>query len=174
MLEEKAAKIRLLFLDVDGVMTDGRIRLNEEGLEETKTFHVKDGLGLKMLVSCGIEVVIVTGRSSRVVEARARGLGVREIHQGVDDKGALCRKLIREKGLQRHEVCCMGDDLPDLAMFAEAGLRVAVADAVQEVREASDFVTRSRGGAGAVREACEWLLKCQGKWEDAVSVYTGK
>jgi 3-deoxy-D-manno-octulosonate 8-phosphate phosphatase (KDO 8-P phosphatase) len=174
MLEEKAAKIRLFFLDVDGVMTDGRIHLNEKGLEETKSFHVKDGLGLKMLISCGVEVVVITGRRSRVVETRARDLGVHEIYQGVVDKGALCKQLINEKGFKRQEVCCIGDDLPDLGMFAEAGLCIAVADAVQEVREASDFVTMSQGGAGAVRETCELLLKCQGKWENALSAFTGK
>ncbi len=174
MLEEKAVNIRLFFMDVDGVMTDGRISLNEEGEEGTKSFNVKDGLGLKMLISSGVEVVIVTGRRSRVVEKRARDLGVHEVYQGVDDKRALCKQLINKKGFKRHEVCCMGDDLPDIGMFAEAGLRIAVADAAEEVREVSDFVTRSRGGAGAVREACELLLKCQGKWDHAVSVFTGK
>jgi YrbI family 3-deoxy-D-manno-octulosonate 8-phosphate phosphatase len=174
MLEEKAAKIRLFFIDVDGVMTDGRIRLNEEGVEETKSFDVKDGLGLEMLISGGVEVIVVTGRSSRVVETRAKYLGINEIYQGVVDKGAVCKQLINEKGLKRHEVCCIGDDLPDLAMFAESGLCIAVADAVQEIREAADFVTRSKGGAGAVREICELLLKCQGKWDNAVSVFTGK
>jgi 3-deoxy-D-manno-octulosonate 8-phosphate phosphatase (KDO 8-P phosphatase) len=174
MIEEKAVKIRLFFLDVDGVMTDGRISLNEEGVEETKTFDVKDGLGLEMLISGGVEVVVVTGRRSRVVETRAKYLGVNEIYQGVVDKGAICRQLMNEKGLKRHEVCCMGDDLPDLPMFAEAGLRIAVADAVKEVREASDFVTRSKGGDGAVRETCELLLKCQGKWDNAVSAFIGK
>jgi 3-deoxy-D-manno-octulosonate 8-phosphate phosphatase (KDO 8-P phosphatase) len=174
MIEEKAVKIRLFFLDVDGVMTDGHISLNEEGVEETKTFDVKDGLGLEMLISGGVEVVVVTGRSSRVVETRAKYLGVNEIYQGVVDKGAICKRLIKEKGFERQEVCCVGDDLPDLAMFAEAGLCIAVADAVQEVREASDFVTSNKGGSGAVREICELLLKCQGKWDNAVSVFTGK
>jgi 3-deoxy-D-manno-octulosonate 8-phosphate phosphatase (KDO 8-P phosphatase) len=143
-------------------------------VEETKSFDVKDGLGLEMLISGGVEVVVVTGRSSRVVETRAKYLGVNEIYQGVVDKGAICKRLIKEKGFERQEVCCVGDDLPDLAMFAEAGLCIAVADAVQEVREASDFVTSNKGGSGAVREICELLLKCQGKWDNAVSVFTGK
>jgi 3-deoxy-D-manno-octulosonate 8-phosphate phosphatase (KDO 8-P phosphatase) len=174
MIEEKAIKIRLFLLDVDGVMTDGRITLNREGVEETKSFDVKDGLGLQMLISGGVEVVVITGRRSRVVETRAKDLGVNEVYQDVVDKGAVCRQLINEKGFKRHEVCCMGDDLPDLAMFAEAGLCIAVADAVKEVREASDFVTRSKGGTGAVRETCELLLKCQGKWDNAVSAFNGK
>jgi 3-deoxy-D-manno-octulosonate 8-phosphate phosphatase (KDO 8-P phosphatase) len=174
MIEEKAIKIRLFLLDVDGVMTDGRITLNREGVEETKSFDVKDGLGLQMLISGGVEVVVITGRRSRVVETRAKDLGVNEVYQDVVDKGAVCRQLINEKGFKRHEVCCMGDDLPDLAMFAEVGLCIAVADAVKEVREASDFVTRSTGGTGAVRETCELLLKCQGKWDNAVSAFNGK
>jgi 3-deoxy-D-manno-octulosonate 8-phosphate phosphatase (KDO 8-P phosphatase) len=127
-----------------------------------------------MLISGGVEVVVITGRRSRVVETRAKDLGVNEVYQDVVDKGAVCRQLINEKGFKRHEVCCMGDDLPDLAMFAEAGLCIAVADAVKEVREASDFVTRTKGGTGAVRETCELLLKCQGKWDNAVSAFNGK
>ena len=174
MIEEKAAKIRLFFLDVDGVMTDGHITLNEEGVEETKSFDIKDGLGLKMLISCGVEVVIVTGRRSRAVETRAKDLGINEIYQGVADKGVVCKQLMNDKGVKKHEVCCMGDDLPDLAMFVEAGLCIAVADAVKEVREASDFVTRNKGGSGAVRETCELLLKCQGKWDRALSAFAGK
>lgn len=174
MLGQKAARIKLLLVDVDGVLTDGRIRLNEQGVEETKAFDVKDGLGLKMLISAGVEVVVITARSSIVVENRARELGIHEVYQGVDNKGALCNQLINKKGFKRDEVCCIGDDLPDLAMFAEAGLCIAVADAAHEVREASDFITKRQGGVGAVREVCELLLKHQGKWDRAVSAFSGK
>ena len=163
MIEEKAARIKLVFLDVDGVMTDGRITINDRG-EETKSFDVKDGYGLKMLVSCGVEVVIISARRSQVVEHRARDLGIEEVYQGVTDKKALCNRLIKDRGLNKQQVCCLGDDLPDLAMFTESGLRITVADAVEEVREAADFITGRKGGFGAVREACEWILKCQGKW----------
>lgn len=169
-MEEKAAKIKLLVLDVDGVMTDGRITINAQG-EEIKTFDVKDGQGLKMLVSCGVDVVIISGRNSPVLDYRAKDLGIREIYQGINDKKALCRKLIKERSLAKEQVCSMGDDLPDLAMFSESGLCIAVADAVEEIRGAADLITRSRGGRGAVREACEWLLKCQGKWNDALMVF---
>ena len=162
-MEEKTADIKLLFLDVDGVLTDGRITLSGSG-EETKSFNVKDGLGLKLLMSAGIEVVIITGRESMVVTHRARELGIDGIFQGCADKQALCRQLIEERGLKKVEVCCIGDDLPDLAMFMETGLRVAVADAVREVRQEADFVTEKNGGYGAVREACEWILKRQGAW----------
>ncbi|HIJ58230.1 MAG TPA: HAD-IIIA family hydrolase [Deltaproteobacteria bacterium] len=162
-MKEKAASIKLLILDVDGVLTDGRITMNERG-EEVKSFDVKDGLGLKMLMSTGVEVVIITGRKSMVVEHRAKELGIDEVWQGFKDKGALSRKIIGEKGLEKNEVCCIGDDLPDLAMFMEAGLRIAVADGVEEVREEADFVTKKKGGYGAVREACEWILKSKGAW----------
>ena len=158
-----AARIKLLILDVDGVLTDGRITINEKG-EEVKSFNVKDGLGLKILMSTGIEVVIITGRKSMVVKHRAKELGIDEVWQGIKDKRMLCKKIIGEKGLKKEEVCCIGDDLPDLAMFMEAGLRIAVADGVEEICEEADFVTKKNGGYGAVREACEWILKSKGVW----------
>ena len=162
-MQEKVAPIKMLVLDVDGVLTDGQITLTQAG-EEIKSFNAKDGLGLKMLISSGIGVVIITGRRSAVVERRAGELGIAEVWQGVQDKRTLLRKIIRDKGLEKGEVCCVGDDLPDLAMFAEAGLGVAVADAVKEVREGADLVTRKKGGRGAVREVCELILKGRGIW----------
>ena len=173
MTEQKADKIKLLLLDVDGVMTDGTILLNDLG-EEVKAFDVKDGLGLKLLMSGGIEVALVSGRRSSAVECRARELGIKEIYQGVSDKRSLCRRLMREKGLRRQEVCSMGDDLPDLPMFLESGLSITVADAVKEIREASDIITKNKGGRGAVREACEWILRCQGKWPSLLAAFSGK
>ena len=169
-MEDKAAKIKLLFLDVDGVMTDGRITMNAQG-EEIKTFDVKDGQGLKMLMSNGVEVVIISGRKSPVLDHRARDLGIENLNQGIEDKKALCRQIIKEKGLTKEQVSSMGDDLPDLAMFEESGLCIAVGDAVKEIREAADVITKSKGGCGAVREASELLLKCQGKWDSALSVF---
>ena len=163
----------MLFLDVDGVMTDGRVILNDQG-EETKAFDVKDGLGLRMLMSSGLEVVIVTGRKSQVLAHRSRELGIQEVYQGVKDKNAVCQQLKKARDLKKEQVCALGDDIPDLAMFAESGLCVAVADAVKEVREAADFVTKSNGGVGAVREVCELILKCQGKWRDALAAFTGE
>jgi len=173
MTEEKASKIKLVLLDVDGVMTDGRITMDAHG-NEIKSFCVKDGLGLRMLMSGGVDVVLVTGRSSRVVDHRARDLGIREVHQGVTDKKLLCRQIIKDRGFTKQEICCIGDDLADLPMFSEAGLCIAVADAVREIREAADYITRSKGGFGAVREACEWLLKCQGKWQSALAYFAGE
>ncbi len=172
MIEDKAAKINLLILDVDGVMTDGRVIINDRG-EEPKHFCVKDGQGLKMLMTAGVDVALVTGRKSQVVLHRAEELGIKHVYQGVVDKRALCSQMIIDNGFKKHEVCCMGDDLPDLAMFLESGLCVAVADAVEEVREASDFITKSKGGYGAVREVCEWILKSRGKWSDMLTAVTG-
>jgi 3-deoxy-D-manno-octulosonate 8-phosphate phosphatase (KDO 8-P phosphatase) len=172
-IEGRAAKIRLFFLDIDGVMTDGRITVNSRG-EETKSFYVKDGLGLKMLMSSGVDIVLITGRSSGAVEIRAQELGINELYKGVSEKGALCKQLMNARGLRKEETCCMGDDLPDLSMFREVGLRISVADGATEVRESADFITVNRGGCGAVREACEWILKCKGKWWDLVTQFRGK
>ncbi len=173
MLNEKASKIKLLLLDVDGVMTDGRIIMNDCG-EDAKAFNVKDGLGLKMLMSSGLEVVIVTGRRSQALAHRSKELGIEEVYQGVEDKNTVCQQLKKTKDLKKEQVCSLGDDIPDLAMFTESGLSIAVADAVKEVREAADFITKSNGGFGAVREACELILKCQGKWRDALAAFTGE
>jgi YrbI family 3-deoxy-D-manno-octulosonate 8-phosphate phosphatase len=168
MIEGFAEKIRLIFLDVDGILTDGRIVINDRG-EETKCFHVRDGLGLKLLMGAGIHVVVITGRRSGVVEHRLRALGIREIYQGVRDKRGLAKRLIEEKGLQKEEICCMGDDLQDIPMFREAGLPVTVPEAPFEVRQAAVHVTKTGGGLGAVREICELILKSQKRWQEAVA-----
>lgn len=163
MDRERLGRIRLLFLDVDGVLTDGHIWLDGSG-REMKGFHVRDGLGIRMLIEAGIEVAIVTGRRSEAVAARAAELGVCRLYQGVKDKQALCERVRGELGLAREMVACIGDDLPDLDMFAAAGFRIAVADAAEEVHWAADARTAASGGHGAVREVCEWLLKAQEKW----------
>ncbi len=163
--EEKAAKIKVLFLDVDGVMTDGRITINDRG-EEMKSFDVKDGQGLKLLMRGGIEVILISGRTSMAIEHRAKELGVKEVYQGISDKTTLCRRLLDEKGYDRLEACCVGDDIPDIGMFTLSGFRIAVSDAAREVREEADLITKSRGGYGAVREVCELILRSQGKWHE--------
>jgi YrbI family 3-deoxy-D-manno-octulosonate 8-phosphate phosphatase len=170
MIEKKALNIQILFLDVDGVLTEGRITLDEGG-KELKTFHVKDGQGLKLLLSGGVDVVIVTARESRALVQRARELGIEAVYQGISDKRSLCRGILTERNLDKKAACSVGDDLPDLGMFRESGLRIAVADAAKEVREAADFITRSRGGLGAVREVCELILKSQGKWAPILEAY---
>ena len=168
MLKDRAAKIKLLILDVDGVMTDGRIVLNERG-EEIKCFNVKDGQGLRLLMKAGVEVVLVTGRRSKAVEYRAKDLGVRELYQGIGDKESLCVELLEGKRLNSEQVCCIGDDLPDIPMFNRVGLPIAVADAAVDVRNAACHITKKGGGKGAVREVCELILKAKGSWPCVVS-----
>lgn len=162
-LDDLAAEIRLLVLDVDGVMTDGRIYLGGRG-EEIKVFDVRDGYGLKRLMAAGVEVAVITGRSSEALERRACEIGIREVHQGVEDKGALLDRLLFERDLRADAVCCVGDDLPDLPLLQRAGLGVAVADAAVEVRDAAAVITKRRGGRGAVREVCELILAARGLW----------
>ena len=161
MLGDKAAKIRLLILDVDGVMTDGRIVVNDRG-EETKYFDVKDGHGLKLLIKAGIDVIIISGRESKSVEHRAKDLGIKEVYQGIKDKESLCAKLLKQKGLESDQICCIGDDLPDIPMFKHVGIPIAVTDAVKEVRDTACYITKNRGGNGAVREVCDLILEAQG------------
>ena len=163
MTRKALAKVKLLVLDVDGVLTDGRIILSDRG-EEIKHFNVKDGHGLRMLMQEGIEVALISGRKSAAAEFRARDLGISEVHLGVRDKAKVCADLIRERRLARSEVCCMGDDLPDLSLFEQSGVAVAVADAVPEIRAAAAFSTKNRGGKGAARELCEAILKAKGLW----------
>lgn len=166
-VKERLKGIRLLVLDVDGVLTDGTIRLSQSG-EEIKVFHVRDGYGLKLLMDNGVEVAIISGRASSVVETRAAELGIREVYQGVKRKEAVCRELLDKRGLREQEVASVGDDLPDRALFACSGVCIAVADAAEELLEAADAITDKKGGDGAVREICEWILKSQGKWIDAI------
>ncbi len=173
MSEDWATRIELLILDVDGVMTDGRIIMNERG-EEIKRFYARDGYGLKRLLDAGIDVVIITGRKSKALEHRAKELGIQEIYQGVMEKESLCRALIERKKLIKDQVCCIGDDLPDLSMFNQVGISIAVADAVAEVRDAASYVTKNKGGHGAVREICELILKAQKRWPDKTPSLPGK
>jgi 3-deoxy-D-manno-octulosonate 8-phosphate phosphatase (KDO 8-P phosphatase) len=165
MLEERASRIKLLILDVDGVMTDGRIIMNDLG-QEIKYFNVKDGHGLRLLLRAGIHVAIITGRESKTVAHRASDLGIRDVYQGVEDKKSVCEKLLYEKGLLNDEVCCIGDDLPDIPMFECVGFPIAVADATKETRESALYVTRNSGGNGAVREVCELILKARNLWPE--------
>ena len=157
-------RIRLLVLDVDGVLTDGRLFLGpDEG--EWKSFHVHDGLALVRAVAARFPVAIVSSRSAPAVARRFAELGVAEVHQGVADKLALYEALCARLGCRDAEVACMGDDLPDLPLLRRAGLAVAPADAVPEVRRAAHWVSRMRGGRGAVREVLEALLRARGAWE---------
>jgi 3-deoxy-D-manno-octulosonate 8-phosphate phosphatase (KDO 8-P phosphatase) len=159
----KAPQTRLLVLDVDGVLTDGVLIYGASG-EEIKRFHVRDGLALQQARRAGVEVAIVSGRASAAVTRRMSELGVVEVHQGVGDKEALLRGLLARLGVSAAETAVMGDDLPDLPLMRMAGIAMAPVDAAPEVRQAADWVSRSAGGHGAVREAIEWLLRSRKAW----------
>ena len=152
-------------LDVDGVMTDGRIVMNDLG-QEIKFFNVKDGHGIRLLLKAGIDVAIITGRDSETVRRRALDLEIPIVYQGIKDKESVCRKIMQDKGVEKEQVCCMGDDLPDIPMLRCAGFPVAVADATFETKKSALFVTRAAGGYGAVREICEIILKAKGLWPE--------
>jgi len=171
-VEEKIRKIRLLVLDVDGVMTDGSIWLGKT--EELKRFNVHDGTGIKYLIRSGIHVAIISGRTSEAVTLRAQELEITECLQGCQKKLPSFLSLIQRLGETRETVACIGDDLPDLPLFNHSGLRIAPQDAVQEVKERADLVTIQPGGHRAVREVAEILLKVQGKWQSLLEGYLGQ
>lgn len=162
-VKKKAAKIKLLLLDVDGVLTDGRIIIDDRGVE-TKHFHVRDGQGIAWLKREGIEIGFVTGRSSAVVRHRAKDLGVKLVYQGVADKLACYEAIKLKHGFEDEEIAYVGDDMVDGAVLAKAGLAIVVADAWPGLLSSSDYVTSAAGGQGAVREVADLLLKAQGKW----------
>jgi 3-deoxy-D-manno-octulosonate 8-phosphate phosphatase (KDO 8-P phosphatase) len=166
-LAERCAAIRLLVLDVDGVLTAGGIQYAADGTE-LKTFHVRDGSALKLWRQTGRRVAILSGRSSRVVEVRAAELGIDLVVQGAGDKLAAFREVLTKTGDRPEQTAFVGDDLPDLPVLRNSGLAVAVADACADVRADAHYVTRARGGMGAVREAVELVLRCQGEWQQAV------
>jgi 3-deoxy-D-manno-octulosonate 8-phosphate phosphatase (KDO 8-P phosphatase) len=169
-LLQRIEKITVLIMDVDGVMTDGKIIIDDLG-NETKHFNARDGHGMKLLMRSGVEVFFLTGRESKVVEHRAAELGVREVYQGSKDKGKSLDSILNEKGLSGNMVAYMGDDIVDIPVFRKVGLSVAVADACEDVKKIANYVTDKKGGDGAVREVCEMILKAQGKWDDVVSRY---
>ncbi len=169
-VRQKAARIQLLLLDVDGVLTDGGIFIDDRGVE-TKRFDVRDGQGITSLREAGIQVGFVTGRSSRIVRIRARELGVGIVYQHVKNKAETYQRIKRRSGLADEYIAYVGDDLADVPILREAGLAVVVQDATEIVRPYADYITQAKGGAGAVREVCELLLKNQGHWDKLRSRY---
>jgi 3-deoxy-D-manno-octulosonate 8-phosphate phosphatase (KDO 8-P phosphatase) len=163
--EQRAARVSLLALDVDGVLTDGRIYYGNDG-EELKAFNIKDGLGIKLLQRVGVKVAIITGRQSQIVARRAAELGIDAVIQGREDKKAALLELCREHGLPLEDCAYMGDDLPDLSAITAAGLGMTVADASERVRAAAHWCSVLAGGSGAVREACEFILSARGAWDE--------
>lgn len=163
-IKSKAGKIKLLILDVDGVMTDGSIILDNEG-NEFKRFHVRDGHGIKMISRAGIKVAIITGRKSKVVEVRARELGIEEVYQKVFQKSLVYEKLQKKYNCRDENVAFMGDDVVDQELLRRAGLTAAPADAEEEAKKLADIVTKRGGGRGAVREFTDLILKSSGLWK---------
>jgi 3-deoxy-D-manno-octulosonate 8-phosphate phosphatase (KDO 8-P phosphatase) len=161
---DKLKRIKLLLLDVDGVLTDGSIIYDDTGVE-TKVFNVKDGLGIKMLMGTGIQIGIVTARTSKALVHRCDYLGISLVFAGVHDKSGVLEDISKRTGIPAEEIAFVGDDLVDLQLMRKVGLSVAVADAHETLLENADMVTTARGGAGAVREVCEAILKAQGLWE---------
>jgi 3-deoxy-D-manno-octulosonate 8-phosphate phosphatase (KDO 8-P phosphatase) len=156
--------IALILLDVDGVLTTGQVIYNDDG-QETKVFHVRDGLGIRMLMEAGIQVGIVTGRRSTALVHRCRNLGLTLLKDGVRDKAAALEEILEETGTTAAATAFVGDDLPDLPIMRRVGVPIAVGDAHDLVKQAAAIITREKGGRGAVREISERILKARGDWE---------
>ena len=165
---QKLSAIRWLVLDVDGVLTEGVISYDNQGNEQ-KRFNIKDGLGIKLLQKAGIQVGIITGRISPMVQRRADELGINQLMQGREDKAIALRELAEQESISLESIAYMGDDLPDYQAIACSGFGVTVADGHTDVRKVADHVTSLPGGQGAVREFCDLLLKAQGKYEQVTS-----
>lgn len=170
---EKAKKVKALLTDVDGVLTDGRIIYDSDG-RELKFFHVRDGHGIKLLVSNGVEVGIITGRNSSIVNKRAKELGISYVIQNAHDKGKIIDDFLKERGFRAEEICYVGDDIVDLPVFMKVGLRITVPDAPMEVQKYADYVTLNYPGRGAVREVCEIILRAKGLWDNIIKNCLGK
>lgn len=162
-IEARAQNVRVLMLDVDGVLTDGRLWFLADGIE-AKAFHVRDGLGIQLMLASGCQVALISGRDSVATRARAEELGIQLLYLGISDKVAAFEDVLERLGLEPENAAYVGDDLPDLPMMARVGLSFAVADAAPEIRSAAHVVLRVNGGQGAVREACERILKARGAW----------
>jgi 3-deoxy-D-manno-octulosonate 8-phosphate phosphatase (KDO 8-P phosphatase) len=169
-IRDRAALIRLAVFDVDGVLTDGRLILADDGSEH-KAFYVRDGLGLVLLREAGIQVAVISGRQSQVTAERMAALGIEYVYQNSNDKADTFAELLARLNLDAMQAAYTGDDLIDLPIFGRAGLSIAVADAHPVVRERADWVTTAAGGRGAAREVCELLLESQGHWAAVLAKY---
>ena len=169
-LDDRCQRICLILSDVDGVLTDGRIIIDNQGVE-TKRFHVRDGMGIHLWQKAGYRFGLITLRSSQIVKLRVAELGIDVIRQGVENKQTAMRQILAELRLSPDQACYIGDDLPDLAVMCGVGFGVAVADACAELRKAAHYVTTQAGGAGAVRETVELILKSQRRWEQLIQAF---
>ncbi|MCX6357985.1 MAG: HAD hydrolase family protein [Candidatus Aureabacteria bacterium] len=170
-LRARARRIKAIVADVDGVLTDGGIVYGQNNLE-LKRFHVQDGLAVQLARRGGLKIILASGRSSAALRRRSRELGVDALWQGAADKARIFAILMDTYRLHPREICCIGDDLPDLPLLRRAGLGVAVPAAADDVRRAAAMITRRGGGGGALREVVEFILKAQGKWNGLLNAYT--
>ena len=168
--KDKARAIRLLALDVDGVLTDGSLYFHADG-SESKAFNSLDGQGIKMLQASGVAVALITGRRSKMVELRAKALGITSLFQGREDKLAALKQIQEQKQLEWSQIAYCGDDLPDLAAIRAAGLGISVPNAPDYIRQYADMCTKRPGGAGAAREICDFIMQSQGTLQDAIDHY---
>jgi 3-deoxy-D-manno-octulosonate 8-phosphate phosphatase (KDO 8-P phosphatase) len=171
-LRAKAAQVKMLLLDVDGVLTDGRIIYDSRG-RDMKFFDVHDGLGVYMLRRAGIRTILITAKGSKTIKPRARDMRVEDVYANITPKSLVLDKIIKKYKLQASEICFVGDDLVDLCVMKRVGLPIAVFNAAQEIKKAATYITIRHGGRGAVREVAELILKSQGKWEEALKAYDG-
>jgi YrbI family 3-deoxy-D-manno-octulosonate 8-phosphate phosphatase len=169
-LDQRCAPIELLLCDVDGVLTDGAVLFDNQGIE-AKGFHIRDGLGIRIWQRAGYRCGLLTGRTSQIVKLRAAELGIDILRQGVEEKLLAVQEILAELQIPPERTCFIGDDLPDLSVIQTVGLGVAVADAAEEVRQAAHYTTSVGGGRGALRECIEMILKNQGRWDDLVRRY---
>ncbi len=169
-LKDKALRVKLLLLDVDGVLTDGRLYYTSEG-EEIKVFHVRDGLGIKLAQRAGIRVGVISGRKSQALLKRLEELQIEEIHLGHNQKLPLLEDLIKGLSLDFEEIAFVGDDYVDLPILKRVGFPVVVKDAPEELKKHALYITKAKGGEGAVREVVELLLKLRDQWEEVIKDY---
>lgn len=169
-LSEKAKKIKLLLLDVDGVLTDGRIIYDSKG-RDSKFFDVHDGMGVYCLKKAGIKTILVTAKGSWAIRPRARDMQVEGVYQDISPKSAVLKKILNKYKVDIEELCFVGDDLVDLCLMKKVGLPIAVFNACPEIKQAASYITLKQGGRGAVREVAELILKAQGKWKEILSLY---
>ncbi|MCS7277761.1 MAG: HAD hydrolase family protein [Aquificaceae bacterium] len=169
-IKERATRVKILLLDVDGVLTDGRLYYTSQG-EEIKVFNVKDGLGIKLAQRANIRIGVISGRKSLALINRLEELGIEEIHLGLNNKLPILEEILGRLSLRYENVAFLGDDYVDLPVLRRVGFPMVVADSPEELKRHAIYVTKAKGGEGAVREAIEFLLKQRGQWEEAVKHY---
>jgi len=167
---EKAKKLKLLILDVDGVLTDGKLFFDNQG-NEYKSFHARDGHGIKLLRQTGVEVAVISGRKSNSVALRMKNLGIEHVYQGYENKQAAFYEILKKTGITPEQAAHVGDDLLDLPIMTRAGLAIAVADANFAVKQRADWCTTLAGGHGAVREVCDFIMQAQGHFDEILNAY---